>query len=493
MNFLSMTGISKKFDGVPALRGACLQVERAEVHALVGENGAGKSTLMKILAGVYPADEGAIHWQGNSLKPRNYHEALQVGISMIFQDPSLFESLSVAENLLLDRLPRHWSGFISYHELWGKADALLREMNFDISARCLVRNLSVAERQLVEITKAVAIGAGLVIMDEPTASLNLQESECLFRLINHLKNSGVSVVYISHRLDEVMQISDRLTVLRDGEVIGTWQTAEISQQAVIQKMVGRSVDLFTSRRRAGLADGAAMLEVDRLSVPGKLTEVSFLLRKGEILGVAGLRGSGQQFLVRALLGVQPHQGTLRVAGEVCAMKSPRQAAALGLAYVTDDRKSEGLLPEMTASYNGTLGSISEITRGGFLWPRLERQLGDKQIKEFSIRTKSSSIPVKHFSGGNQQKVLLARVLEQKPRILMLNEPTCGIDLGAKEEIYRLIGRLASGGMSILMISSELGELLALADRILVLNNKRPSTIIPSELATDAAVMEAAVT
>ena len=488
-----MKSISKRFDGVHALRGASLQVKRGEVHALVGENGAGKSTLMKILAGVWSADEGAIVWQGHSIKPGNYREARQAGISMIFQDPGLFESLTVAENLLLDRLPRRWYGLINYQELWQQADSLLGKLEFDLSSRCLVRKLSIAERQLVEITKAVAIGAQLVIMDEPTASLNGQESEYLFRLMKQLRSSGVSIVYISHRLDEVMQISDRLTVLRDGQVIGTWQTGEISQQTVIQKMVGRSVDLFTSRRKEGFRDGNAVLEVEKLSVPGKLTEVSFTLRKGEILGVAGLRGSGQQFLVRALLGMQAYEGTIKVAGEGHSMRSPRQAAALGLAYVTDDRKSEGLLPEMTASYNGTLGVISAITRCGFLRPRLERQLGDKQIKEFSIRTTSSSAPVKHFSGGNQQKVLLARALEQKPRILILNEPTCGIDISAKEEIYQLIARFAADGASILLISSELAELLALADRILVINGKRPGTIIPSELATHAAIMEAAVT
>jgi ABC-type sugar transport system ATPase subunit len=494
MTLLAMSRISKRFDGVEALRDVSLEIASAEIHALVGENGAGKSTLMKVLAGVYAADEGSILLNHRPIRPRDYHEAVQAGISMIFQEPSLFDSLTVVENLFLDKLPRHWSGLLSYRKLFAQADSLLGRLEFKLTPGSPVRALTVGERQLVEIARAMVTGAKLVIMDEPTASLNAQESENLFRLIRRLKDTGVSVVYISHRLEEVMQLADRLTVLRDGEVVGTWRAGEINQNEVIHKMVGRSVDLARHGRKSDTENRPIALEVESLSVRGRLAEVSFSLKTGEILGVAGLRGSGQQVLVRALLGLEAdYEGTIRVAGNTHRMKSPQQALALGLAYVTDDRKSEGLLPEMNASYNGTLGSISKITRNGFLQPRLERQAGDRQARELAIRAKSPLTPVKHFSGGNQQKVMLARALEQTPRVLILNEPTCGIDVGAKEEIYRLILQFAAGGMSILLISSDLAELMALSDRILVINRKRPGQMIPAELATDAAVIEAAVT
>jgi ribose transport system ATP-binding protein len=491
---LSMTSISKRFDGVRVLHDVSLQVATAEVHALVGENGAGKSTLMKILCGIYPADAGSILLNGRSMAPRNYGEAVRAGISMIFQECSLFESLSVAENIFLERLPTSSWGLLSYGKLFQDAHTLLRELEFKISPATLVKDLSVGERQLVEIAKAISTGTKLIIMDEPTASLNSGESERLFRLIGHLKETSVAIVYISHRLDEIKQLSDSLTVLRDGQIVGTWQTSAISPQEVIQKMVGRSVDLRVRRHKTEPTDNRVALEVDKVSVPGKLGEVSFSLRSGEILGIAGLRGSGQISLVRALIGLERnYQGTILVGGRRHRARSPRAALALGLGYVTDDRKGEGLLPDRNASYNGTLGAIALITTAGFLRPRVEQKIGNRQAKDFAIRAGGASMPVKHFSGGNQQKVLLARALEQKPNILILNEPTCGIDIGAKEEIYRLIVQLASGGTSVLLVSSDLAELRALSDRILVINRKRSARIIPSELATDATVIEAAVT
>jgi ABC-type sugar transport system ATPase subunit len=494
MTALKMTGISKRFDGVHAICNASLEIESGEIHALVGENGAGKSTLMKILAGVFPADEGSMLLNDQPIKPRSYQDAVQAGISMIFQETSLFDSLTVAENLFLDRLPCMWGGVLSRRKLFIQAKTLLEKLDFKLLPGAQVRNLTVGERQLIEIAKAVATGAKLIIMDEPTASLNAQESDILFDLIRRLRDTGVSIVYISHRLEEVMQIADRLTVLRDGRVMGTWRTGEISQKEVIQKMVGRTVDLFARRHTANFENQPCALEVKNLTVPGKLAEVSFSLRKGEILGVAGLRGSGQQLLVCALFGLEPdYQGTISVAGQLHRMTSPRQAIALGLGYVTDDRKSEGLLPERSASYNTTLGVIPKISRNGFLRARLERRVSERQIKELAIRVKNRSVPVKHFSGGNQQKVMLARALEQKPQVLILNDPTCGIDVGAKEEIYQLITQFVSAGMSILLVSSELSELLALSDRILVISRKRPGQIIPAELATDASVIEAAIT
>ena len=494
MPLVSMNGITKSFNGVHALRDVSIDVEGGEVHALVGENGAGKSTLMKILAGVNQPDAGAIIFDGQPIRPRDYRESVQAGISMIFQDTSLFENLTVAENLLFDRLPRHWWGTLSFRRLFADAKALLQKLEFDIAADAKVGDLAVGERQMIEIAKALATGAKLVIMDEPTACLNARESERLFGLIEKLKHTDVSVIYISHRLDEVLRISDRLSVLRDGEMIATHRTRDTNQKQVIHQMVGRGVELFVSHRESGYRTEAVVMEVERLAIPGKLCEVSFSIRAGEILGVAGLRGVGQEHLVRALLGLESaYTGGIRIAGAPRRLKSPAQAIACGIAYVTDDRKGKGLLLDRNSAYNGTLGSIDAISRNGFLQKRLERQVARRQATEFAMATDRPAMAVKYLSGGNQQKVMLARALEQKPSILILNEPTAGIDVGAKEEIYNLLGRYASMGMAIILISSDIAELTTLSHRVLVINQKRPAVLIPPQSASDASIIEAAVT
>jgi ribose transport system ATP-binding protein len=494
MPLVSMTGITKSFNGVHALRDVFLDVERGEVHALVGENGAGKSTLMKILAGVSQADAGAIVFNGRAIRPQNYRESVKAGISMIFQETSLFENLTVAENLLFDRLPRHWWGTLSFRRLFAAAEAALQELEFHIAADARVGELAVGERQMIEIAKALVTGAKLVIMDEPTACLNSRESERLFSLIEKLKHTGVSVIYISHRLDEVLRISGRLSVLRDGKMIATHCTRDTNQKQVIHQMVGRGVELFVSHRESGDSNQAVVLELDRLAMPGKLCEVSFSIRAGEILGVAGLRGVGQEHLVRALLGLESaYTGSIRIAGVPRRIKSPAQAIACGIAYVTDDRKGKGLLLDRNSAYNGTLGSIEAISRKGFLQKRLEQRVARRQAIEFAMATDRPAMPVKYLSGGNQQKVMLARALEQKPAILILNEPTAGIDVGAKEEIYNLLGRYASMGMAIVLISSDIAELTTLSHRVLVINQKRPAVLIPAQSASDASIIEAAVT
>ncbi len=491
---LKMTGISKRFDGIHALRDACLQIERAEVHALVGENGAGKSTLMKVLTGVHPADAGSVFFDGEPFRPKNYRESVQAGISMIFQDTSLFENLTVAENLLFDRLPKNYFGMLSYGKLFAQAKSLLSKLEFDIEPTRKVCNLSVGERQMIEIAKAIARGGKVIVMDEPTAALNAQESEKLFTRIAKLRRSGVSVIYISHRLDEVLRISDRLSVLRDGRTIATHITRNTCQKEVIHQMVGRGVELRPAQQKTERCDRPVVLELDKLAIPGKLREISFSLKAGEILGVAGLRGVGQEHLVGALLGLESaHIGQIRIAGVSLRIKSPIQAIAFGIGYVTDDRKGKGLLLDRNSPYNSTLGAIREITRYGFLQKKLEQRVARKQALQFGMATERLSMPVKYLSGGNQQKVLLARALEKKPNILILNEPTVGIDVGAKEEIYSLLTKLASEGMAIILISSDLLELTALSHRILVMNQKRSASIIPLELASNASIIGAAVT
>ncbi len=494
MSFLTMTDITKRFDGIHALREACLEVERGEIHALVGENGAGKSTLMKILAGVSPPDAGTIVFEDRSIQPQNYRESVRAGISMIFQETCLFENLTVAENLSFERLPRNGFGLLSYRKLFAEARLLLRKLEFNIAPEARVCDLAVGARKMIEIAKAVMAGGRLVVMDEPTASLNGQESENLFGLIRRLRDTGVSIIYISHRLDEILRISDRLTVLRDGRTIASHKTHNTDQKEVIREMVGRRVDLSLARREPSANDRPIILEIDRLAIPGKLCEVTFSMAEGEILGVAGLRGVGQDQLIRALFGLEAgYTGSIRIAGTPRRIKSPAQAVAAGIAYVTDDRKGKGLLLERSSGYNSTLGALSRISRMGFLQKRLEEQVFQRQAVQFAMATTRAAIPVKYLSGGSQQKVVLARALEQKPKILILNEPTAGIDVGAKEEIYTLLVKFASEGMAILLISSDLAELTLLSHRILVINQKRPAVLIPSESASDASIIEAAVT
>ena len=419
---------------------------------------------------------------------------MRAGISMIFQDTSLFENLTVAENLLFERLPRNWFGAVSYQKLFVAARLLLRKLDFNIAPDARVCNLGVGERQMIEIAKAVDTGGRLVVMDEPTASLNGKESEDLFRLVGKLRDTGVSVIYISHRLDEVLRISDRLTVLRDGTTIATHNTRDTDQRGVIREMVGRGIDLSCSRRERCVNERPVALEVEKLAIPGRLRELTFSVKEGEILGVAGLRGVGQDQLIGALLGLESgYSGSIRVAGVPRRIKSPAHAVGLGIAYVTDDRKGKGLLLDQSATFNSTLGAIKKISRNGFLRPQLEQQVAERQAVQFAMPKTRASFPVKYLSGGNQQKVVLARALEREPKILILNEPTAGIDIGAKEEIYNLLVQFAARGMAIILVSSDLAELKALSHGILVINQKRPAVLIPPELANDASIVEAAVT
>jgi ABC-type sugar transport system ATPase subunit len=493
MSLLRMTGITKRFEGILALSEACLEVDRGEIHALIGENGAGKSTLMKILAGVFPSDAGEISFDGHNFRPQNYRQSLQAGVSMIFQETSLFENLTVAENLLFDDLPRNRFGLLSYRKLFAQSKEVLRKFDFKIAPEARICDLSVGVRQMIEIAKAVVAGGRLVVMDEPTASLNARESENLFELVRKLRHSGVSVIYISHRLDEVLRLSDRLTVLRDGRTIATHRAEDTNQSEVISEMVGRGVDLSPARRNYDSNARPIVLEVQQLAVTGKLCELTFSLHAGEILGVAGLRGVGQEQLIGALLGLEPdYTGSIRVSGVPRRMKSPTQAVKAGISYVTDDRKGKGLLLDKSIAYNSTLGALEKISRVGFLKPTLEKRAVERQTAQFAITAKRKSMPVKYLSGGNQQKVVLARAIEQEPKILLLNEPTAGIDIGAKEEIYALLQTLASKGMAIILVSSDLAELTMLSHRILVINQKRPGSLIPAELANDASIIEAAV-
>jgi ribose transport system ATP-binding protein len=489
---LRMTAITKHFDGILALNGAELEVMAGEVHALIGENGAGKSTLMKVLAGVHPADDGHITFCGKGIRPKSYAESLKIGICMIFQDPCLFQNLTVAENLYFEGLPRSRFGLLNYQKLLADARRQLDELGFDIPAERRVAELSVAERQLVETAKAVMAGGRLLVMDEPTASLNAHESEILFRLVARLRDRGVSVIYISHRLDEVLRISNRVTVLRNGKTVATHVTQRTDQKEIISEMVGEIPRESSSRKEAQGKNCAPVLQVEKLAVPGKLSETTFELRKGEILGVAGLRGVGQESLVNVLLGIEhSYQGSIHILGKARQIASPADASALGIGYVTDDRKGRGLLLDRNVSFNSTLSAMEKISHGGFLSARLEREIADRQAAGFQISVKNSSFRVKFLSGGNQQKVILARALEPQPEILILNEPTAGIDIGAKREIHDLLLKFAADGKAILLISSDLAELTSLSHRILVLNQKRQSVILDAD-AANAAIIEAAV-
>ncbi|MGE9269093.1 MAG: sugar ABC transporter ATP-binding protein [Verrucomicrobiales bacterium] len=473
--FLEARGIGKSFPGVRALAGVDLHVRAGEVVALVGENGAGKSTLMKILAGVQSADAGELRVGGRVRVFRQVREAQEAGIGLIHQELNLAENLSVMENLFLGR-ERHRGGFLKKAEMRREAARFLKMVGLEEEPDSVVGGLKTGKRQLVEIAKALAMEARLLIMDEPTSSLSLAESERLFRVIRELRERGVAVIYISHRLGEVRALADRVVVLRDGENAGELAGAEITHEKMVGLMVGREVAQHYQRQRHDLGEVALRVrDLRTRSFPQE--KVSFELRAGEIVGVAGLVGAGRSEMLEALFGVAERlSGEIEVAGESLAGGSgPRAAMAAGLALVPEDRKGQGLVLEMGVAENLSLPTLSRRARGGF-WvnEKAEGALAESAIAGLGIKTPEADCPARFLSGGNQQKIVIGKWLESAPRVLLLDEPTRGIDIGAKEEIYGLIERLAAGGMAVLFVSSELEEVMGLADRVLVMREGRLS-------------------
>ncbi len=493
---LQMTGIHKRFPGVHALDDVRLEVYAGECLALLGENGAGKSTLMKIISGVYPADAGTILIDGKEVHPRNPHHAQSLGISIIYQEFNLFPNLPIEENIFIGREPNR-GGFVRRGALRGNALAFLAQLGVDLDPRAMVRNLSVAEQQMVEIAKALSLNARIVIMDEPTSALTETEANALFRIIQGLKDQGLGVVFISHRLEEVFAICDRIDVLRDGRNAGALTTREATPEQVVHLMVGRHVEHFHAESASSEA-GPVVLSTRGLSRRGTardaskvvLEDIGLDLRAGEILGVSGLVGSGRTELARAIFGADPFdEGQILLDGQPIRIRTPQDAIGNGIALAPEDRKLQALVLLLNVRENISLPNLSRLSRFGMVRRGEERTLAEGFINSLRIRTPSQTQKVMNLSGGNQQKVVLAKWLARQPRVLIVDEPTRGIDIGAKAEVHGLLRELADSGVAIMMISSELPEILRMSDRIVVMREGRIAGQLQRSNATQERIME----
>lgn len=470
---LEMKHIEKSFPGVKALNGAQLILRKGEVHALIGENGAGKSTLMKILLGIYQQDSGEILYHGKPVSFRSPHDALQAGISMIHQEISLIPTVSVAENIWIGRESRFTrAGIISTRRRNQEAQALLDRLGIEIDARHTVRDLNVANMQLVELARAVSYQSDIIIMDEPTSSLSDKEIELLYRIIRELSQAGTAIIFISHKLEEIFKICSHVTVMRDGQYISDHPTSEITQAELVTKIAGREIkDLFPKEETT---PGEVALEVRNLCSGKTFRDVSFSVRSGEILGFCGLVGAGRTEIMRTVFGIDKlESGEIFVHGKKVQIGSPKDAIANGIAMVTEDRHRSGIIAGLSLKYNISLAYLSTIcNRLTFINQKSEEQDAEEMVQRLAVHAASLNQVIGSLSGGNQQKAIVARWLLSKPKVLILDEPTRGIDVGSKSEIHRLISHLAAEGMAVIMISSELPEILGMSDRIIVVRDGR---------------------
>lgn len=487
---LVMENISKSFPGVQALSEVNLAVRRGTVHALMGENGAGKSTLMKILAGMYTMDSGEITFQGRKVEIDSTRTALRLGISMIHQELAPEPYMTVAENIFLGREPLGRFGMIDKRKMIADTQALLEQLEIDIDPNALMKDLSVAHTQMVEIAKAISYDASLIIMDEPTSALTDREVAHLFRMILALKARGVAIIYITHRMDEVFQIADEITVFRDGRHIATVSALETDRQSLISMMVGRELTNLFPKEEAHI--GEVILSVRGLTRVGIVHDVSFDLRRGEILGFAGLMGAGRTEVIEGLFGIHPiDAGEIFIKGRKVEIKTPVDAIRHGMALLTEDRKLTGIMGALSVRDNMMIASLRNFSKAGWLNQGLINKTCNLEKRRLEIKTPSIDQPIRLLSGGNQQKVLISRWLLTAPDILILDEPTRGIDVGAKSEIHRLMSKLAQEGKAIIMISSELPEILGMSDRVLVMHEGRVSGIFDRKQVTQELIMRAA--
>ncbi len=487
---LRMTGISKAFPGVQALDDVHLDVESGTVHALMGENGAGKSTLMKVLAGIYHADSGSIWFNGADVSIPDSAVALKLGISMIHQELSPVPAMMVAENIFLGREPLNRFGMVDRGQMIAKTQALFDKWGIAINPRATMRSLVVAQMQMVEIAKAISYDSRLIVMDEPTSAISEREVSHLHHMIKSLKESGVAVIYITHKMDEVFKISDKVTVFRDGKHVATIPAADLDRQKLITLMVGRELThLFP---KEDVAIGEIVMSVRGLTRIGVITDISFDLRRGEILGLAGLMGAGRTEVLEALFGVtRVDAGEVTVNGNVVHIKSPSDAIHAGMGLLTEDRKKTGIMGALSVRDNMVVAALARFSPGGILRPGMIEAAAKAERDALDIKTPSLSQLIKNLSGGNQQKVLVSRWLLTSPDILMIDEPTRGIDVGAKSEIHKLMSGLAKQGKAILMVSSELPEILGMSDRVLVMAGGRITAEFSREEVTQEKVLEAA--
>ena len=487
---LEVRDIIKSFPGVKALKGVSLRVMPGEVLSVVGENGAGKSTLMKILAGVQSQDSGQILVDGVERKFSSVSDAMSHGIAIIHQELNLADNLEIGANIFLGREPRRL-GIINNQKINAEAKALLERIGLNVSPRMLVRELTVGQQQMVEIAKALSINARVLIMDEPTSSLSAGESARLFQVIRDLRSAGVSIVYISHRLAEVQDLSDRVTVLRDGENAGELQRQDVSHDSLVRLMVGRDISRFFVRNPHPKSDVAIEVK-DVVTATWPRHRLNLKRRAGEIVGIAGLVGAGRTELLRTLFGVDaPVSGSIEVAGHVVPLKSPQDAIAAGVALVPEDRKQQGVVLEMTIRENTGLASLHQHSRFGFLNFAVEKMQSAEMGKRLRVKAPNDLHRVGNLSGGNQQKVVLGKWLALKPRVLLLDEPTRGIDVGAKQEIYQLMDELAGQGIAVLFVSSEMEEIIGMSDRVIVMHEGRITGELNREELSEESVMHLA--
>jgi rhamnose transport system ATP-binding protein len=487
---VELRGLSKSYGGVHALADVRFTIERGTVHALVGENGAGKSTIVKLLTGVIQPDGGTILVEGESQRIGDPQAAHRLGIVAMYQEPTVFPDLTVAENVFAGRHPRGPAHTVDWSRMRAESSRIIEDLGVELAADAPVRGLGVADRQLLEIAKALSSSARLLIMDEPTAALSPNEVENLFATVRRLRERGVAVVFISHRLEEVDAIADVVTVLRDGRHIATRPASELTHGEIVRLMVGRSLDALFPKEDAEIGD--VVLQVERLGRRGVFSDVSFELRRGEIVGLAGFVGAGRSEVARAIFGIDhPDSGEIRIDGRRFRPRSPRAALRRGLAYLPEDRLQQGLVQPMSIAVNASMAVLPDLTPAGVLQPWRERRLAKRFIEQLRIRATSPQQAVRGLSGGNQQKVVLSKWLAAEPRILILDEPTHGVDVGTKADVHRTISHLATQGLTILLISSELPEVLGMSDRVLVMREGRLVAEHSRAEATQERIIEAA--
>lgn len=493
-NILEVRGLTKEFAGVRALDNINFSVKNGEIHALMGENGAGKSTLIKILTGLYKADEGTIIFQGEERKFSGVQNAQKAGISTIYQELNMIPYLTVSENIFLGHYPYNKSG-IDWKKMHEDAQRLIDEVGIDIDVKKPLNAYSTAKQQIISIIRAVNFNSKLLIMDEPTSSLDSHEVEILFGIMDKMKAKGVSMIFISHRLDEVYKKCDRITVLKDGHYVGTWDTKELSEYDLLKAMLGKKeINLERTLPIRDFSKQEDILEVKHLIRKPYVNDISFKIKKGEILGLAGLLGAGRTETARIIFGCDtPDSGEILVEGRKVKIKSPEDAISAGLAFCTENRREEGIFPDVTVQNNLTICSLNQLSKGGFINARKRKQLSDDYIEKLLIKTPSGEQLIKNLSGGNQQKVILSRWMAIHPKLIILDEPTRGIDVGAKAEIEKLIYDFSNRGISVLFISSEMAELVRNCDRILVLRDGKLMGELTGREISEKSIMETIAT
>ncbi len=487
---VTLNNISKSFSGIKVLDAISLQIEKGKVHALMGENGAGKSTLMKILVGLLQPDEGEVLLEGEVISGHSVHAILGKGIAMIHQEILMVPDLSVAQNIFLGKESHRFS-WLNENEINAHCKQILANLKFDISPKIKIKNLSIADRQMVEIAKAISNNAKVIIMDEPTSTLTDTEVKILFGIIKDLKNQGVAIIYISHKMDEIFKISDTITVLRDGKLVATQKAEELNSQTLIKLMVGREIsELFPALKTE---IGRTLIMLKNLGRKNVFSDINFEVKAGEVLGLAGLVGAGRSEIARAIAGLDKiDTGTIEIEGIPTQIKSPSDAIKLGIGFVSEDRKALGFIPQMSIKDNISLSSLEKFSKIGIVNTKEQTKSTEVVYNDLKVKASGLNQKVINLSGGNQQKVVIGKVLMSNPKVIILDEPTRGIDVGAKFEIYKLINTLKAKGLAIILISSEMPEILGLSDRILVISQGKQKVIFSKSEASHEKIMQYAV-